>query len=109
VSINRTSKLKNQDKKYKKKVILTKEEFEENLTDVFAQNYIPYVMVESESFRRFVSVIQPESRKFVLLGRKRLTKAITEKAERYRSHLKSVLTNMKYVCVTADLWKSHHR
>lgn len=84
----------------------SQDKFNELLLNFIATNMLPISVVESRSFKDFVSFASPD---FKLISRQTAVKIVDNLYETMKQTLKNKIKDCKYVCTTADIWSTKHK
>jgi len=77
-----------------------------SIMNYFISKAIPFTHVDDPSFIGMVHALNPKAN---IMGYKKLRRMILKEKEVFLTEVKDDLKNVKYVCLTADMWSSPHR
>lgn len=91
-------------KKHKKSKIAPQDQFDSNVVNFMVDNYLPISIIEKDSFKKLF-----EDSKFSIKSKKSFNGIVTGKFEEIRNCIKEKLSQVEYVCTTADVWSGNKK
>lgn len=84
----------------------TQETINRRIINVFTENYLPFSVVESSSFKNLISTLAPSR---TVMSRRTLVRKLEEEYSNCSQNLKNNLSRVTTVATTADIWSCRKR